>query len=164
MTDEGMTPAVTLRPMNAVEFEPWRELSIRNHATQMAKATGVSFEQAEEKARQLLPRVLPQGLQTQGMHFLVIVSNAEGDVGSLWLGPHPEDSTVGYVYDIEIHDEFRGLGLGHAAMLAAEDFMRQRDTAQLGLWVAGGNDIARSLYDSLGYRVVGTSMSKRLSP
>src|ERR1700722_9646205 len=163
MTDDVAAPAVALRLMTANEFDSWRELSIRNHAHQTATATGVSFEDAEQRARDLLPRMLAQGVRTEGMHFLILVSELYGDVGSLWLGRHPENPGAGYVYDLEIHEEVRGHGFGRAAMVAAEDFMRQLGNTQLGLWVAGGNDVARGLYDSLGYSVIGVSMSKELS-
>jgi ribosomal protein S18 acetylase RimI-like enzyme len=164
VTDDVAVPAVILRLMTASEFDPWRELAIRGHASQTARATGVRFEIAEQQARDLLPRMLPQGVQTEGMHFFVVASELYGDVGSLWLGRHPEISDAGYVFDIEIHDEFRGRGFGRAAMLAAEKFMRHQGRTQLALWVAGGNDAARALYDSLGYSIIGTSMSKTLSP
>jgi len=96
------------------------------------------------------------------MSFFVVLDDAGAEVGSLWLGPHPEDATTGYVYDIEIHEDSRGRGLGRAAMLAAEQFFLERGARSLALWVAGGNDVALSLYLSLDYEVVGTSMSKRL--
>jgi ribosomal protein S18 acetylase RimI-like enzyme len=149
--------------MTESEFQPWRELSIRNHAEQMVGATGQDLEAAIAKSRQLLPRVLPDGLRTSGMYFFVVLDAAGNEVGSLWLGPHPEDAATGYVFDIEIHEGQRGRGLGRAAMVAAERFFAERGTGAIALWVAGGNDVAHSLYLKLGYRVVGTSMSKKLT-
>ena len=47
-------------------------------------------------------------------------------------------------------------------MLAVEDFASRHGRASIGLNVFGTNIEARSLYDSLGYTVVSTSMVKHL--
>ena len=47
-------------------------------------------------------------------------------------------------------------------MLAAEDVVREAGLAEVSLNVFGFNDVARRLYDSLGYRVVSTAMTKTL--
>jgi ribosomal protein S18 acetylase RimI-like enzyme len=66
------------------------------------------------------------------------------------------------VYDIEIHERRRHRGFGWAAMVAAEDLVRDAGIGEIGLNVFGFNEAARRLYDSLGYRVVATQMTKRL--
>jgi ribosomal protein S18 acetylase RimI-like enzyme len=160
---EGLAvPDVTLRAMSEKEFEPWRELSIHGHAVQTARSTGMSIADAETQSRQLLPRILPEGRGTKGMHFLIVLDSENNNVGSLWLGPHPDDASKGYVYDIEIREAYRGRNLGRSAMLAVEDYFRELGVGEIGLWVFGANDVAYSLYTALGYTVVGTSMSKAL--
>jgi ribosomal protein S18 acetylase RimI-like enzyme len=47
-------------------------------------------------------------------------------------------------------------------MLLFEDEARARGISDLGLTVLGGNDIARSLYRSLGYSERAVFMSKTL--
>jgi len=47
-------------------------------------------------------------------------------------------------------------------MVAAEDVVRRAGLSELGLNVFGFNEAARRLYDSLGYRVVATQMTKTL--
>ena len=64
--------------------------------------------------------------------------------------------------DIEIHEPWRHRGFGRAAMVAAEQIVRDAGTGEIGLNVFGFNEPARRLYDSLGYRVVATQMTKRL--
>ena len=66
------------------------------------------------------------------------------------------------VFDIEIVADARGRGLGRSAMLAAERFALDLGRKTIGLNVFGPNERARRLYDSLGYQVVSTSMTKHL--
>lgn len=48
-------------------------------------------------------------------------------------------------------------------MRAAERFFLADGKSRVGLEVAGVNDIARELYESMGYLPVSTSMTKNLS-
>jgi ribosomal protein S18 acetylase RimI-like enzyme len=158
----GAAPAVTLRPMNEAEFAAWREVAIRHHAEQVARATGKDLDAALDESRSSLAAVLPNGLGTEHMHVFVVLNDAEREVGWLWLGPAPQDAAAGFVYDIIIEARLRGRGYGRATMAAAERFFREQDKSRVSLDVAGGNDIARALYESLGYRPISTSMSKSL--
>ena len=67
-----------------------------------------------------------------------------------------------FVFDIEILADARGRGLGRGAMLAAERFTLDLGRKTIGLNVFGPNDRARRLYDTLGYQVMSTSMTKHL--
>lgn len=87
----------------------------------------------------------------------------DGVVGTMWLGrPRSGSRETWFVFDIEIDKEFRGNGFGRAAMEAAEEWTRERNGTRLGISVFGPNLAARSLYDSLGYEVMATSMFKDL--
>jgi ribosomal protein S18 acetylase RimI-like enzyme len=48
-------------------------------------------------------------------------------------------------------------------MLAAEALLREEGKAAVDLNVFGFNTIARHLYESMGYEVVATQMTKKLS-
>jgi len=52
---------------------------------------------------------------------------------------------------IEFFARFRGGDVGRQAMLLLEDEARSRGLSRISLNVFGGNEIARSLYRSLGY-------------
>jgi ribosomal protein S18 acetylase RimI-like enzyme len=69
---------------------------------------------------------------------------------------------VAYLYEIEIDEAERGRGLGRAAMEAFEREAARRGLAELELNVFGGNTVARSLYQSLGWRETAVHMAKRL--
>lgn len=66
------------------------------------------------------------------------------------------------MFEIEIGRQHRGRGLGRAAMSAAEDLVRAAGLSEISLNVFGFNAPARGRYDSLGYRVVSTAMTKSL--
>lgn len=80
----------------------------------------------------------------------------------MWLGAHPERSGDAFVYDLEISESVRRRGYGRAAMLAAEQVVRSAGMSEIGLNVFGFNGSARALYESVGYRVVATQMTKTL--
>jgi ribosomal protein S18 acetylase RimI-like enzyme len=154
---------VTLRRMTGDEFSAWREKSILGYAEDLAQATGVGVESARERARNQFSELLPDGSASERTWLLRVLDDSDVDVGVLWIGPHPEQGGTAFVYDIEIAEQYRGRGLGTAAMTAAEGLAAQAGFAQISLNVFGFNDTARRVYDSLGYRVVSTVMSKSLA-
>ena len=85
-------------------------------------------------------------------------------VGDLWFAERDSDfgDKAAFIYSIEIFEEFRGRGLGRQAMLALEDEVRPRGLSRIALNVFGGNDVARSLYRSVGYAETAVFMSKEL--
>jgi ribosomal protein S18 acetylase RimI-like enzyme len=166
--EHGRDPMVSLRPMTGSEFETWREIAIAQHAAQMSRATGRGLEVSLDEAGQLLLAVLVDGLNTKAMSFFAIEAS-DRRVGWLWIGSSPRDTRAGYVWDIIIDDACRGRGYGRAAMVAAEGFFEQQGRDRIDLQVAAGNDVARRLYESLGYADVVpsdvmTTMSKTLGP
>ncbi len=91
--------------------------------------------------------MLPDGLGTPGMEFLVAVHD-ERVVGGLWLARRGSDA--------------RGRGVGRALMLAAQDRARDLGALAVGLTVFGPNTTARRLYESLGHLVTARQMQLRL--
>ncbi len=83
-------------------------------------------------------------------------------IGRVWLGKREAGQPVGVLYDIEIGSAFRGRGLGRQLMLLIEEEARRRGFTEIRLNVFGGNEIARSLYRSLGYAEFAIAMRKRL--
>ena len=106
--------------------------------------------------------MLPDGLLTDSTWLLVVIDDTGDPVGTLWLGRHPHVASAAFVLDIEIAESKRGNGFGRAAMLLAEDVVREAGCTELFLNVFGFNTTAKRLYDSLGYDVVATTMSKPL--
>ena len=157
-----MHPHVSLRPMSAQEYEAWSANSVEGFAAEMAASTGRDVADLRERAASEFAHFLPNGQATAGHWLLTVVDDGGVAVGSVWLGPDPRDPDGVYVFDIEIAVQARNRGTGRAAMLAIEDFATRYGRASIGLNVFGTNIEARSLYDSLGYMVVSTSMLKQL--
>jgi ribosomal protein S18 acetylase RimI-like enzyme len=67
------------------------------------------------------------------------------------------------LYEIELDEHVRGRGLGREAMVAFEERARELGARNITLNVFGGNEVARSLYRSLGYVEQSVHMSKRLA-
>jgi ribosomal protein S18 acetylase RimI-like enzyme len=67
-----------------------------------------------------------------------------------------------WIYDVHVQERYRGRGYGKEAMLLAETEGRRRGFDRIGLNVFGGNEVARSLYRSLGYTESAVIMRKHL--
>lgn len=148
--------------MTAEEYEAWRAAEIRSYAAEMVESGLLDPDAALRRSEEQTSEFLPDGLATARTHLLRVLDDDDAPIGVLWIGPHPRKEGAGWVYDVEIEDARRGEGFGRAAMLAAEDLARQEGWTELGLNVFGPNLRAKGLYDSLGYEVVSTSMTKRL--
>jgi len=68
--------------------------------------------------------------------------------GGGFLTPEP----VGFVFDVWVAPEHRGKGVGRHLMTWAIEWARSRGYRKMKLEVAETNDVARHLYESLGYR------------
>jgi ribosomal protein S18 acetylase RimI-like enzyme len=105
---------------------------------------------------------LPDGLATPD-HSMYAIEDDGRFAGYLWLCDR--DSELGhslFVYAVEIDEEFRGRGLGRAAMVFAENEAQRLGIAKVALNVFGGNAVARGLYLSLGYTETAVHMEKRV--
>lgn len=65
-----------------------------------------------------------------------------------------EEDDSYYVCGVALFPPYRGRGIGKRLMLLAEEQARARGYAKLSLIVFEGNEIARGLYQRLGYREV----------
>lgn len=123
---------------------------------------GVDREVAQAKADHDLPQLLPDGLATPG-HLMYAIEDDGRFAGYLWLCDR--DGELGhslFVYAVEVDEEFRGRGLGRAAMVFAEEEARRLGIAKVALNVFGGNAVARQLYLALGYTETAVHMEKRV--
>jgi ribosomal protein S18 acetylase RimI-like enzyme len=152
-----------LRPLRADEFGSWLERLMAGYAGHMVASGAYSQEIAAAKARRDTERALPLGFRTPGHLFYRLVAG-EQPVGWLWLAVAKpgEDPAMAWIYDIEVEEAYRGRGYGREAMLLAEVEARRHGMTSLGLNVHGGNTVAISLYESLGYQVTAQQMKKPL--
>lgn len=144
---------VRLVPMTEASFAAYQARTVEDYAHELHAASGGDLTDARERAREQHEALMPQGLASEGQRlFDVVEAGTGGVVGVLWLGLRPPSAA--FVYDVHLHPDHRGRGLGRATLRAAEQWCRDAGLDVLGLNVFGHNTVARSLYDSLGYQVV----------
>ncbi|MFB0515225.1 MAG: ribosomal protein S18-alanine N-acetyltransferase [Candidatus Neomarinimicrobiota bacterium] len=61
-----------------------------------------------------------------------------------------------HLHNIAVHPDFRGRGIGRGLIEAVESFCRKSDFKRILLEVRKDNEIARHLYQSMGFKAVGT--------
>ena len=148
-----------IRPLREDEYDWFIARGTAFYVEDMVRA-GVDRDVAQAKADRDLPLLLPDGLATPG-HSMFAIEDGGRFAGYLWLCDR--DGELGhslFVYAVEIDAEFRGRGLGRAAMVFAEDEARRLGIAKVALNVFGGNEVARGLYLSLGYTETAVHMEK----
>ncbi len=156
--------AVGLRPMTVDEFALYEAADIPRYAEEMVKAGYWSPDTALERSKETHARLLPDGVKTKDRLFFVISTpEAPSPVGAIWLSiDRQKTPPSGFIYDLLIHEPFRGRGFGRQAMLALEDQARRLGLGSLDLHVFEDNAPAKSLYTSLGYVIRSVNMTKAL--
>lgn len=148
--------------MRNEEFAVWLPLMRDRYAEDMIGHAALPPERARSKAVDDVERLFPGGEPSPDQ--LVFVIEADGEpVGNLWLADRDDSfQRAVFVYDIRVDESQRGKGYGRAAMVFAEEEARRRGHDRVALNVFGGNEVALSLYRSLGYDENAVSMSKKL--
>src|SRR5579871_5987004 len=141
--------SISLEYMTDNEFGAFGVQSISTYAAEMVIAGDWASDSAVEQARSQWHAILPDGVLTEGHEFFK-VTLARQIVGCLWISWITEPETL-FLYDILIHEEFRGKGIGEAAMLELEKVARERGVCRIALSVFDHNLPARNLYQKLGF-------------
>jgi ribosomal protein S18 acetylase RimI-like enzyme len=159
-TAPGLPEGSRVRAMTPEEFEAWREKDVREYAKDWA-ARGVPEDEALAKSLEDQRKILPDGIATAGMEFLVLEHEGER-AGLLWLSLAAGESEPAYVFQVSTEAALRGRGHGRTLMLLAEARAVAAGRGVLGLNVFAGNAPAERLYDSLGYRTTHHHLYKPL--
>ncbi|MGQ4891173.1 MAG: ribosomal protein S18-alanine N-acetyltransferase [Candidatus Njordarchaeia archaeon] len=64
-----------------------------------------------------------------------------------------KENNLGHIVSIAVHPAFRGIGIGKAMMIKAEEDLKKLGCYRVYLEVRVSNDVAIKLYKSLGYRI-----------
>lgn len=150
---------VRLRELRDDEFPAWLEAARSFYVSDLERHADLPRKEAEEKADRDYGTLFPDGKPTGGQHLLTIEDSRGVSIGRLFFA---ERSNGIWLYEIEIEESVRGRGLGREAMLAFEQRARELGARKVTLNVFGGNEVARSLYRSLGYAEESVHMGKRL--
>ncbi len=142
------TPDIRLVPKTSEETADWLPVAMAAYEEARMRA-GDTPEGAAAGRRASQERFFPDGRLVDGQLLFTVVAAGE-DAGWLWIGPM-EDPSSWYVWDVAVHEAFRGRGIGEATMLLAEDVARSQGASVLRLNVFAYNDPAIRLYGRLGY-------------
>ena len=153
---------VRLEPMTQEQYELWLPDAIEGYARQTSESGLMSIDAARESAVDQFEALLPDDLATAGHHVLMAYDE-EQIVGVFWLRIRDEwGIRRAFIFDIEVDESRRGHGYGRAIMTAGEAYARGQGASTMALNVFSQNDVARSLYDKLGYLVTNVNMQKEL--
>ncbi len=148
-------------PMSTSEFESWLPGELEDYLTERV-ASGEEIVVAERNFKGAKDALFPEGKPVTGHHFMNVLDQ-DVAVGVIWLAEPQIEASGGWsINQIRIDEKFRGKGYGRRTMEEAEIWIRSRGGTRLTLNVFGHNAIARSLYDSLGFRTQATQMFKDL--
>lgn len=150
---------VRLRELSDDELPEWLAAARRFYVDDLQRHAGMTSAEAEEKAHRDHESLFSDGKPKEGQHLFTIEDEGREAIGRLFFATRPGGV---WLYELELEERFRGCGLGREAMLAFENLARELGAAKVTLNVFGGNEVARSLYRSLGYAEEAVNMGKRL--
>jgi len=146
-----------LEKMLQEDFEIWNARVWVQYRAELIQA-GMTEAAADENVAQNIALTMPEGKPAEG-NYVFTVLHEDAKVGVVWLADHAGEW---FIYDIEIHEDLRGQGLGRATLRAIEEYVRSQGGSSVSLSVFGFNKVAQNLYLSEGYETVRWSMTKKL--
>ena len=146
--------AVTLVEMTDEEFARRRGPMVRDYARDLFEGGGLTVEQAAAEAERQTAEILPAGAHSPGQ--LLRTAWVDGhEVGWIWVStPGHAMPGMAWVDDIRVAEQHRRHGYAQGILEAIEAELVTLGVGRLGLNVFGGNDVARRLYERLGFRVI----------
>jgi len=150
--------------MTQAEFDEWLPKAIVEYAQEHVVDGRWSEQEAVEKSRAEHQSLLPQGLATPAHHLWTITRSSDRKaVGLLWANMVRTPRPHLFIYNIEIHPDFRRRGYAEAAMRQIEVEAKRMGAETIRLHVFGHNAAARPLYVKLGYEPTNIVMAKSLT-
>lgn len=155
---------IVLKSMSADEFEEFKAFSQDSFASNLAKTEGVSIEAGRKNAGDQFARLVPSGMGTAGQLFFEAVEDSSGNsVGYLWIGIQERfGRKIASINDIHVRNGNRGNGYGREIMRLAEEVAKREGVSRIRLHVFQSNQVARTLYESLGFKPTSIDMNKEL--
>lgn len=150
---------VRLDEMNSSEFNEYLRFAVEKYADEHVKAGNWNEEEAISKATKEYERLLPEREKTENNHLFTI-RDEDKEVGMIWLAQHPNDK--GFIFDIHIWEGNQGRGYGKQAMKEIENVAKGLGLKNIGLHVFAHNQVARRLYEKLGYLETDIIMDKKI--
>ena len=150
--------------MSSIEFEAFKEQTIRNYANENIEAGYWQSSEAIKRSIEAHQKLLPDGVSTEGHHlFMARDTQSKMVVGYIWLSVEKNVAIPsGFIFAVFIYEQFRGRGYGTMMMKAVEAKARWLGLRRLMLHVFAQNPIAIHLYEELGYCVTSLNMMREI--
>lgn len=150
---------VKLVLMNSEDYQKYITSAIKSYAKEKVLSGNWNQEESIRKAEEEYIRLLPKGEKTES-NYLYNIINDDKAIGVLWLARKSEKA--GFIYAINILEQYQGYGYAKEAMRQIEIFGKELGMNKIGLHVFGHNKVARGLYDKLGYQTTNVLMEKEI--
>jgi ribosomal protein S18 acetylase RimI-like enzyme len=150
---------ITLNEMNSAAFQNYINYAVKSYAEEHVKAGNWNEQESIDKATKEYEMLLPEGLKTANNKLFTIFFEKQ-EVGMIWLAHKSNEK--GFIYDINIWEDYQGRGYGKQAMKEIEVIGRNLGLKYIRLHVFGHNKVARDLYQKLGYKDTDIIMEKAL--
>ena len=146
-----------------------RPITVRNAVVDDAKDLHAGFKTVVEE-HMWLPTFTPNSHVSDWMNWIrrtehsreaLLVAHIDDEyAGHLSLQPEEWNASQHVAkLGIIVRKECRSIGVGKSLMLSGESTALDKDYSKIILSTFDDNEVAKNLYDSLGYRVVGIRMN-----
>ncbi|HVU10829.1 MAG TPA: GNAT family N-acetyltransferase [Phototrophicaceae bacterium] len=153
---------VQLVPMTEADFVWYREHLAVAYAQNQVDAGEWEPASALQQSKDVLDRLLPDGLATKDHLLFLVMADTPDPVGQLWVSLKRGFDASAFILDIEIDAPYQRRGYGEQTLQALEALLKPQGIFKIGLHVHAHNAGARHLYEKMGYGVIGLDMLKRL--
>ena len=147
--------------MTEADYAAYLPRATEAYAAEVARNNLVSEDEGLARSQRSFETELPDGIHTPDQR-LFIAEDAEGDWSATCGSRGSPRPTPLFIYDIEVIAERRGEGFGRRLMELVEVEGRAMGMSRIELNVHADNEVARSLYESAGYREMRRQMVKLL--
>ena len=144
------------------EVPAYLERAEPEYARQLVEFAGMPEDEAHTKSRADHEGLFPGGRPREDLLLFVLEEDDGSVVGRVMYSERPPGSGKAFLWDILVEAEARGHGYGREGMRLFEEDARARGLTEVLLNVFGGNQVARSLYRSIGYAEAFVGMSRHL--
>jgi ribosomal protein S18 acetylase RimI-like enzyme len=151
---------VNIRKMKDEEFWIVVDNPDDGYAEGMAKAQGISLEEAKKSAKNQIANLLPDGINTKD-HFFYSAESKDQFVGYTWVNIKP-DTKNAWGYNIFVLEEFRRSGVAKEIFNCLQVKLKEKGVKQVSFHVYADNTNAISLYEQNGFEVSNIVMKKEL--
>lgn len=153
-----------LSPMSDNFYQQFYAVMSETYAEENVKSGRWPLENALERSRGEITRLLPAGVATPDNYLFEIKTDEEGETaGYIWLAASErQGERSAFIYEVTVFEQFRRQGHARAAFLQLEDHVRALGLGSIGLNVFYHNTGAQALYTSLGYAPTNMTMVKTL--